>query len=152
MDLERIERARPVAEQPLVHDGIDRAFIGRLVREFYARVRRNERLGPIFARHITGNWEPHLEKMTDFWCSVILKTGTYQGRPVPAHMKLTEVVESDFAIWLGLFAETARDLCPPEVAEIFIDRSQRIARSLSLVLFFHLPSRGAAPVANENGN
>lgn len=152
MDLERIERARPVAEQPLIHDGVDRAFIGRLVREFYGRVRRNERLGPIFARHIAGDWEPHLEKMTDFWCSVILKTGAYQGRPVPAHLKLKEVVEGDFAIWLGIFAETARELCPPEVAAIFIDRSERIARSLKLAMFFQLPARGAAPAASENGN
>lgn len=151
MDLERIERARPAAEQPLVHDGVDRAFIGRLVREFYARVRRNERLGPIFARRIAGDWEPHLEKMTDFWCSVILKTGSYQGRPVPAHLRLKEVVEGDFAIWLGIFAETARELCPPEVAEIFIDRSERVAQSLKLAMFFQLPARGA-PAANENGN
>lgn len=152
MDLERIERARPAAEQPLDHDGIDRAFIGRLVREFYSRVRRDERLGPIFSRHIAGDWEPHLEKMTDFWCSVILKTGAYQGRPVPAHLKLEEVVEGDFAIWLRIFAETARELCPPEVAEIFIDRSQRIARSLKLAMFFQLPARGAASAASAYGN
>jgi hemoglobin len=122
---------------------VDRAFIGRLVRAFYARVRSDERLGPIFAHHIAGDWEPHLEKMTDFWCSVILKTGTYQGRPVPAHVKLTEVVESDFAIWLGLFRQTARELCQPEVAAVFIDRAERIAKSLSLAMFFRLPQHPA---------
>lgn len=139
-----IDSVRPVAEQPLEHPEVDRAFIGRLVRAFYSRVRKDRRLGPIFERHIADDWEPHLEKMTDFWCSVILKTGTYQGRPVPAHVKLTEVVEGDFAIWLGLFRETARDLCAPEVAAVFIDRAERIARSLSLAMFFHLPRRSAS--------
>ena len=85
MHSQPLEGTRPAPEQPLQHLQVDRAFIGRLVRAFYARVRKDERLGPIFERHIADDWEPHLEKMTDFWCSVILKTGAYQGRPVPAH-------------------------------------------------------------------
>jgi hemoglobin len=133
-------RAAPAAEEPLT--GVDRAFIGGLVRDFYTRVRRDARLGPIFAREIAGDWEPHLEKMIDFWCSVILKTGAYQGRPVPAHMKLTDVREEDFAIWLGIFRETARDRCPTEIADVFIDRAERIARSLQLAMFFRLPAAG----------
>ena len=144
MQPQPLDRVRPVAEQPLEHVEVDRAFIGRLVRAFYARVRRDDRLGPIFERHVADNWEPHLEKMTDFWCSVILKTGTYQGRPVPAHVKLTEVVEDDFEIWLGHFRLTARQLCPPEVAEVFIDRAERIAKSLSLAMFFRLPRPSTA--------
>jgi hemoglobin len=134
-----LDRVRPAAEQPLDHPQVDREFIGRLVRAFYARVRADARLGPIFARHIAGDWEPHLEKMTDFWSSVVLKTGAYQGRPVPAHLKLKEVAEPDFEIWLGLFRETAREFCEPEVAAVFIDRAERIARSLKLAMFFHLP-------------
>jgi hemoglobin len=151
MQPQPLDPIRPVAEQPLEHAGVDRAFIGRLVRAFYARVRQDARLGPIFEHHVADNWEPHLEKMTDFWCSVILKTGAYQGRPVPAHLKLEEVVEADFEIWLGHFRQTARALCPPEVAAVFIDRAERIARSLSLAMFFRLPQRpgteGPAPCA-----
>jgi hemoglobin len=136
----------PAAEQPVEHAGLDRAFIGRLVRTFYGRIRQDERLGPIFAAAITGDWEPHLEKMTDFWCSVMLKDGSYQGRPVPAHVKLTTVVESDFAIWLRLFGETAHDLCPPDVATAFIERAERIATSLKLAMFFRLPPHGIGSV------
>ena len=113
MNSSAIDQARPAAEQPLADPGVDRTSIGALVREFYSRLRRNERLGPIFAREITGDWEPHLEKMTDFWCSVILKTGDYHGRPVPAHLKLKDVTEADFDIWLGLFArDRGGALCP----------------------------------------
>jgi hemoglobin len=138
-----LDRIRPAAEQPVVHPEVDRVFIGRLVRAFYARVRRDERLGPIFAHHISGDWGPHLEKMTDFWCAVILKNGAYQGRPVPAHLKLKEVVEGDFDIWLGLFRETAGELCEPDVAAVFIERAERIAQSLKLAMFFRLPGREA---------
>lgn len=130
----------PQGEAPLEHPQVDRAFIGRLVRDFYRRVRKDERLGPIFAGVIGANWEPHLEKMTDFWCSVMLKSRSYQGRPVPAHLKLKQVREEDFDIWLALFRETAGELCPPGVAEVFVERADRIARSLKLAMFFRLPA------------
>lgn len=129
---------RPQIEQPLAHPLVDRAFIRALVRDFYARVRTDSRLGPIFASEIRGDWEPHLEKMTNFWCSVILKNGAYSGRPVPAHLKLSQVREEDFDIWLGHFRRTAAERCPPEVAEVFIDRAERIARSLRLAMYFRL--------------
>ncbi|MBB6355847.1 group III truncated hemoglobin [Aminobacter aganoensis] len=117
---------------------MDRAFIGALVRDFYGRVRADARLGPIFASQIHGDWEPHLEKMTDFWCSVILKNGAYSGRPVPAHLKLKQVREDDFDIWLGCFRDTVEARCPPEVAVVFMERAERIARSLKLAMFFRL--------------
>jgi len=142
-----VDRARPVAEQALNHNGVDRASIGKLVREFYAKVRQDQRLGPIFAREITGDWEPHLEKMTDFWCSVILKSGDYHGRPVPAHLKLKDVTEADFDIWQALFGQTAAELFVPETAAVFVDRAERIAASLKLAMFFRLGP--AAPGAGQ---
>ena len=137
-------RPLPAAEQPLTVDGVDRAFIGSLVRDFYGRVRSDTRLGPIFAAVIRDEWEPHLEKMTDFWCSVILKNGAYSGRPVPAHLKLKQVREADFDIWLGHFRRTAESRCAPEVAAVFIDRAERIAQSLKLAMFFRLGRPGAS--------
>lgn len=138
-----IERIRPIGETPLDHPLVDRPFIGRLVRDFYRRVRADERLGPIFAGVIGEEWEPHLEKMTDFWCAVILKNGAYSGRPVPAHLKLKQVREEDFDIWLGLFRQTAAELCDPEIAVVFVERAERIAQSLKLAMFFRLPAAGA---------
>lgn len=134
------ERVRPAPQRPLDHPFVDRAFIEKLVHEFYGRVRADRRLGPIFAGVIGDNWEPHLEKMTNFWCSVILKNGAYSGRPVPAHLKLKQVREEDFDIWLGLFRQTAADLCEPEVAATFVERAERIATSLKLAMFFRLPA------------
>ena len=129
---------RPPEERAVVHPDVDRASIGRLVRTFYARIRADERLGPIFASEIRGDWEPHLEKMTDFWCSVMLKDGSYQGRPVPAHLKLKQVREDDFRVWLAHFRTTVAELYPEALAADFVDRAERIARSLQLAMFFRL--------------
>jgi len=79
-----------------------------------------------------------MEKITDFWCSVILKDGSYNGRPVPAHTKLQQVREEDFDVWLRYFRATVEEICPPDVAAIFIDRAERIGRSLILAMFFRL--------------
>lgn len=144
MDVPLPLRARPAPELPFDRPGLDRGFIGTLVREFYRRVRADERLGPIFASVIGNDWEPHLEKMTDFWCAVMLKNGAYSGRPVPAHLKLKQVREEDFDIWLGIFRRTASDLCDREVASVFVERAERIAQSLKLAMFFRLPAAGTA--------
>jgi hemoglobin len=139
------DSARPQPEMPVSHPMVDRAFIGALVRDFYGRVRSDARLGPIFAGEIRDDWEPHLRKMTDFWCAVILKDGSYSGRPVPAHVKLQGVREEDFDIWLGHFRATVAERCPPEVGAIFVERAERIASSLRLAMFFTL--RPPAPPA-----
>lgn len=136
------DRPPSAPELPLDRPGLDRAFIGKLVRAFYRRVRGDDRLGPIFAGVIGENWEPHLEKMTDFWCAVILKNGAYSGRPVPAHLKLKQVREEDFGIWLDIFRRTAEDHCEAGVAAVFIERAERIAESLRLAMFFRLPAGG----------
>ena len=144
MHMRLADRPRPRQELPLEHPGLDRAFIGYLVREFYRRLRTNDRLGPIFAGVIGEKWEPHLEKMTDFWCAVILKDGAYSGRPVPAHLKLKQVREEDFDIWLSIFRRTASDLCDPKIAAVFVERAQRIAQSLKFAMFFRLPAVDSA--------
>lgn len=110
--------------------GIDEAMIDRLVRGFYARVREDTLIGPVFAARIT-NWEPHLQRMCAFWSSVALMTGRYHGQPMPKHLPLP-VDGRHFDRWLELFEVTARELCPPKVADHFIERARRIAESLEL--------------------
>ncbi|MDK2748480.1 MAG: group III truncated hemoglobin [Brevundimonas sp.] len=110
--------------------GIDEAMIDALVEGFYARVRDDRLIGPIFADRIT-DWAPHLAQMKLFWSSVALSTGVYQGRPMPKHLPLP-IDARHFDRWLEVFAETARDLCPPTAADHFIERARRIAESLEL--------------------
>jgi hemoglobin len=112
--------------------GIDEAMIDRLVRAFYARIRADETLGPIFAARIK-DWEPHLKRMCAFWSSVALMSGAYHGQPMQKHLPLP-IDARHFDRWLELFAETAREMCPPKAADCFIERSQKIAESLELGL------------------
>lgn len=121
--------------------GIDEAYISRLVDTFYTRVRDDGRLGPIFDGVIGNNWPAHLEKLKRFWSSVALSTGQYSGRPVPAHLQLGGVRREDFALWLGLFEQTVSETAPsPEAATFFIERANRIARSLQMAMFGDLES------------
>ncbi len=120
---------------PGVAAGIDEAMIAKLVHGFYDRIRADEVLGPIFQAEIT-DWDPHLAKMVDFWSSILLMTKRYDGRPVPAHVKIPGLDREHFGHWLALFEKTARDLLPVEAADLFIDRAHRIAQSLQLSLDF----------------
>ncbi len=116
--------------------GITDAFISQLVEAFYARVRSHPALGPIFDEAIGDDWDVHLGKMKDFWASVALNAGRYSGRPVPAHQKLTQVNANHFAVWIGLFEATLRDIAPQaETVDYFMERAERIARSLQLAMF-----------------
>lgn len=116
--------------------GIDDAYISDLVETFYARVRADATLGPIFEKEIGNNWAPHLARMKDFWASVAMNAGRYNGKPVPAHAKLTGVDASHFQTWLGLFEQTLEDTAPsPEAIPYFMERAERIAKSLQLAMF-----------------
>ena len=124
----------PVSEETIV----------KLVDAFYVKVRRDPVLGPVFEQAIAADeWPAHLAKMYDFWSSVMLTTGRYKGNPMMAHMKVAGIEEGLFPRWLALFRETADELCPPEIAAIFRQKSERIAESLKLGLFFR-PQSGLA--------
>lgn len=123
---------------------IDEAMIGRLVHSFYARVRQDEMLGPIFETRIH-DWDAHLLQMCRFWSSVMLKTGRYRGTPMPKHAVLP-VDATHFAHWLELFRETAREVAP-EAAPRFEAAAQRIADSLLMGVEIHqgrVPQRHVA--------
>lgn len=118
-------------------DGPSDAQIEDLVTMFYARIRKDAELGPIFERVIGDDWTPHLKTMCDFWSSVMNTTGRYKGRPIPAHIKLTGIEPRHFARWLALFGETAESLFDPRLAQAFLMRAERIAASLMLGFAFH---------------
>ncbi len=127
--------ARAAGHSKPVHPSITEAQISDLVDRFYDRVWADPRLGPIFKGRIGANRDAHLAKMKTFWSSVLLRTRSYDGRPVPAHAKLSEVKSDDFKIWLGLFRPVANEVFSPQAAPIVIESAERIATSLWLVMF-----------------
>jgi hemoglobin len=127
-------RARMVAEI-VARTGIDEPMIERVVRGFYARVRQDPLIGPVFEARVT-DWEPHLQRMCAFWSSVALMSGRYHGSPMVKHMPLP-VDAAHFDRWLALFRETVRELCPPAAQAHFIERAERIAESLEMGVATH---------------
>ncbi len=122
----RAQLAADIAERT----GITEAMIERLVRGFYAKVRTDALLAPIFEARIR-DWEPHLAQMCAFWSSVALMSGRYHGTPMVKHLPLP-IDAAHFDRWLALFEETAREICSPEAAAHFVERARRIAESLEL--------------------
>lgn len=117
-------------------DRISEDAIYRLVDAFYAKIRIDPVLGPIFARAIPGDWGPHLATMRNFWSSVMLTSGRYKGNPVAVHKRVAGVEIGMFDRWLDLFGETCRDLFEPELAADFHSKAVRIAESLKLAMFY----------------
>lgn len=132
------DRAPSAFPQP-----VDEAVIESIVHAFYARVRLDPEIGPIFNAAVH-DWPAHLERLCAFWSSVMLTSGRYKGSPMEAHMRLGGLAPRHFARWLELFRETAATVAP-EVAPLFIAKADRIADSLQLALFYRPGEAGAAP-------
>ena len=118
-------------------DSITEEDIALLVPAFYAKVRQDELLGPIFDGAIA-NWEHHLEKLKAFWSSVMLTSGRYKGQPMLAHVRHEQHMnQKAFGRWLTLWRETTADLLTPTAAAAFQDRAERIGESLQLGVQFY---------------
>jgi hemoglobin len=135
----------PHPKAPGIEAGVTEPMIRELVNKFYARVRRDAVLGPVFEAAID-NWPAHLDKLCAFWSSVTLMTGRYKGTPMKAHAELPEINSEHFRSWLALFRATAAEICPPAAAALFADRAERIAESLQLGIALH---RGELPAARS---
>lgn len=129
--------------QTVARLGVDEAAIHRLVHGFYAKVRRDALLGPIFDSRIA-DWNDHLERMCRFWSSVATMSGAYHGNPMAKHVALP-IDTVHFDRWLELFEATAAETCAPAAAGYFVERARRIARSFELAIAVQagaLPARG----------
>ena len=111
----------------LIPDDLDEAMVAAVVSAFYARARQDDVIGPVFNRVVAADhWPAHIQTITDFWSSMLLGTRRYMGRPMPKHLAIAELGDAHFQRWLTLFKETAEELCPAEIAALFVDRAERI--------------------------
>ena len=125
-----------LANRPLEIGKLSDDAIRQLVDSFYAKIRLDSELGPIFDRAIPGDWGPHLATMHDFWSAVMLTSGRYKGNPVAVHLRVEGMEPRLFGRWLELFDETCRELFDDDVADVFRVKAARIAESLKLALFY----------------
>jgi hemoglobin len=118
-------------------EALSEEAIRAVLDAFYAKVRADPDLGPVFAKAIPGPaWPAHMAVIQDFWSSVMLKTGRYKRNPFAIHMQVEGISPALFERWLALFGETCRDLLAAPLAEEMHDRAIRIGDSLQAGLFF----------------
>ena len=127
------------------------ASLSGFLDAFYARVRCDPLIGPVFAAAIPdADWPRHMAVIRDFWSSVLLKTGRYKGNPFGKHQALGVLEPRHFARWLGLFEETARERFAPEIAAALAERAHRIGDSLKAGLFFRPEAAGQGPSSGQD--
>jgi hemoglobin len=127
-----------MAQQSLI-ESVTEESIALLIDRFYAKVRRDPVLAPVFEASIPSDeWPVHLMTMRRFWSSVMLTSGQYSGDPVTVHRAVRDLERSMFPRWLQLFEQTAHELYAPETASLFVHKAHRIAASLELAVFHRL--------------
>ncbi len=129
---------------------LDDSSLAPFLAAFYARVRSDPLIGPVFAAAIPdADWPRHMATIEAFWSSVLFKTGRYKGNPFGRHQALGVLRPEHFARWLDLFGQTAAAHFTPDDAAALQGRAERIGASLKAGLFFRpetvLPPGSAPP-------
>lgn len=119
----------------MASSSITELSIRQLVNTFYARVRANALLSPVFEEKLAGKWDVHMPRMYAFWTKVLLGTGEFQGNVFGKHMVLTGIEQQHFVHWLTLFKITAIEIFGVEDATAPFQIAERIAASLQLGYF-----------------
>ncbi|MEQ8444628.1 MAG: group III truncated hemoglobin [Pelagibacterium sp.] len=122
----------PLTRPGPAHPDITDPDIAKLVATFYARAREDDVLGPVFNRAVH-DWDEHIAQITDFWSSIMLRTGRYSGRPLNPHLRLPIEAEH-FDRWLALFEQTATEIFSAEITHEFMIRARRIADNFELAI------------------
>lgn len=112
--------------KPIKRDIENLEDIKRMVNRFYAKVQKDDLIGPIFNERIQNHWAEHLEKLYSFWQSVLLNEQTYTGFAFPPHAQLP-IEKKHFDRWLLLFTETVDRLFEGTVADEAKYRANKIA-------------------------
>jgi hemoglobin len=105
---------------------VKEADIRRFVLQFYAAVRKDPELGPIFDSRIADRWDAHLGRMVDFWSSVLLASGRYSGNPLATHAAIPGLEPRHYDRWLDLFEDTLREVLDERHAVDVLARARRM--------------------------
>jgi hemoglobin len=117
------------------------AALPGLVAAFYARVRQDPQLGPVFNDAVE-DWDHHRATLVDFWSSVMLASGRYKGNLTRVHLQHGARIGSEmFGRWLALWNQTTDEMMAPDVAAEMQAKAARIAHSLDLAIHYRLPQK-----------
>lgn len=112
----------------------NRGHLKIMVDAFYAKVQLDELLGPIFHQVIQNNWDAHLEKMYNFWDSILFHEPVYKGAPFPKHADLP-IQPQHFNRWIDLFEQTVHEHFEGPMAEKAIAMGKNVAEVFMAKMF-----------------
>jgi hemoglobin len=125
----------------------NRADVFLLVSTFYAKIKLDSFIGPIFLEAIPENeWESHLEKLTDFWETNLFFVRNFKGNPMKAHKDLDAqfnhtIEQKHFGKWLEMWFTTVNELFSGTKAYEAKERARNIASILFLKMFEARPKK-----------
>lgn len=96
---------------------------------FYARVRADARLGPVFAEAVH-DWPAHLATLVDFWSAMLRGTRRFSGAPVQRHNALPGLDAAMFERWLALFRQTTAELGNRDMQQLADAMAGQVAANL----------------------
>lgn len=125
----------PKITSPLYERIGGRDGLHKLLRHFYADVRQQETIGPIFNAHIK-DWPAHLENIADFWSGLTGGPAKYRGGMPMKHLSLG-LGEVHFQAWLGLWKRTCETHLPPTEASEMTAIADKIGARLRAIIANH---------------
>jgi hemoglobin len=120
-----------------------REDITSLIHTFYAEVREDKLLGPIFNTMIK-DWDQHLNLLVDFWETNLFFIKKYTGNPLDAHVKADklndyQINEYHFGIWLNLWFKNIDSLFEGDHAQLAKNRARNMSTFMNMEIFKNKP-------------
>jgi hemoglobin len=115
--------------------GLTESLIREVITSFYAEVRKDSILAPVFYGVLGDDWTAHLNRINLFWLTVTRLGHGYEAKNfMPAHLRHASIHADQLPRWLALFRKTARATCPPKAADVLIDIAERMVESIKIGL------------------
>jgi hemoglobin len=126
----------PVAFQSrALEAGLTRELVCEVVQKFYAKVRTDDVLGPIFETAIGADWDAHMERINRFWLTATRLERSYEGGTfMRAHLRHRSIQVEHIPRWLMLFEETLAERCSRPQAAALLDIAVRMAENVEIGL------------------
>ena len=127
---------RPVAFQSrAIESGVTAALVRDVVLAFYAKVRRDDVLGPLFEAAIGADWDAHIERIVRFWLTATRLERSYDGSTfMRAHLQHRSIRVEHIRRWFELFDATLAECCAPAPAAALRDIAVRMAENIEIGL------------------
>lgn len=122
--------------------------IDAVVAKFYAGIRKDDVLGPVFFESIPDEreiWVEHEAKIARFWRNAILFERSYDGNPQQVHAQRPAVMPEHFTLWLDLFDEVLAGELPHDLAASWSALAHRIGSGLRMGVTHSRQRQGDVP-------